>query len=426
MNTTLSRIAGTAALLAASCLGDLHAQSQQLLGITQNFPLIQQHDQGACVVNQRCQLPFAVPPGALAGASAWDATRSVLWVSTGFTLSAWEDDNCNPVCPPQPSPLPGQVSGLAIFERAGALFEMDINGNILQYQLACPPVPGQACQINSLLPNAFVFTALASDDLRQLLFIGCTNPVTGANAIQVASLSDPCNPFAIFQMGSCPSPGGPIALFGPLTGLAADSCKQVVYATDGVQIQELTYAIPALPPSIGFLLSGCCQLSTSISTPLDPYAGLAIRPLRARRLGQPCSSGACAPCLPRLVERSDPVLGNPNYGVSLVNAPGDSIAWIAFNVGSCSMPGVPAPPLCAPLLVPVNNSLAIFGAVGTGGTPGNCDGAANVNGGLPLNPVLCGIEFSAQAGIFCFGNATGTVGDGTAVTSCRTTVLQGL
>lgn len=418
LHSTLPLTFLAAAALATA--GSLSAQSQQLLGMTQNIPAVQQHDQGACQPTQLCPLPFAPAPF-LAGASAWDGTNSWLWVTDGFNLGAVEENNCIPVCPPQPSILPAPTSGLAVFERAQLLYELDLAGNIAQYQLGCPLVPGPVCTINSLLNPAFQFTSLASDDARDLLFIGCTEPTSGANVIQIASLSNPCNPFAIFQMGACPTTTAPG--FRLLTGLAADSCKQVLYATDGFTTQELVYNIPGPPPTIGFMLVNCCSLLPTLPTvPLDPYAGLAIKPLPARRVGQPCATGACLPCVPQIQELSDPVLGNPAYTVAMVNAPANATGWLGFNLGTCSAPGTPIPPFCAPILLPLTATFTLVGPVGTGGTPGNCDGTVSSTGPIPLNPALCGLQFSAQGIVFC-ANAAGT---GTAVTSCMTTTFQGL
>lgn len=410
-------------LLAASALAAfLPAQSPgaRLLGLTQNTPLIQQHSMPSCNLGPQCPVPLSAPPF-LAGASAWDGTSQSLWVSDGFLLMNFQPDACTPVCAtPTTSILPVPTSGLTTVESLNTLFEMDLAGNIVQWQLGCSPIPGPICTIASPLPPSFRFTALAADDVRGLLFIGAADPAAAANVILVSDIANPCNPFAVYSVTPC-SPNQPLRA---LTGLAAESCSSSLYLTDGFTTQVLNYTlIPGAPPTVNFGITGCCSL-VPFAPVAEPYAGLAIRPRPGGVSGNTCSTGACLPCNPQLVELSDPILGNPAYTVALVNAPSNSIAWIGFNLGTCSGPGTIIPPFCGPILLPLTPSLSLLGPVATGGTPFNCDGFVSSTGPVPLNPALCGLPFSAQAIIFC--PATPIALGGTSVTGCLTTAFQGL
>lgn len=407
-----------AASIAAGALATMvstqatQAQSQRFLGLTQVGPLVQQHNQLGCNLGPQCPVPLSAPPF-LAGASAWDGTSKTLWLSDGATLSSWDPDTCSIVCPPIPSLSSAPTSGLTVVEASNTLYELDQSGVIQQWNLGCPLTPGPACTVASIIGSGWRYTSLAADELAGLMFIGAADPVTGNSIIQVSQLATPCNPFSVIQLSPCGS--APLRL---LTGLVTDNCAGTLYATDGYQTVEINYTFSAFPTiNFTYLQAGCCSLLPFTPTAL-PYAGLAIRPRPAGITGNPCSTGACLPCVPQIIEESDPIIGNPSYTISMVNAPGGAIAWVGFNLGGCTG-FTTIPPFCAPLRLPISGSLTIIGPVGTGGTVGSCDGIVSSTGPIPLNPALCGVPFSAQGLVFCPSG-------GTAVTGCMTTAFQGL
>ena len=120
----------TAFALVPSCLvaqaGGVAPDSSVVLGMTQTTPQIVRH----VVSNTGCQSQVCGLPGSglavsrqpgLAGASAWDARQSRMWVSNGTSLGLVTDGDqvaCGLDCQPFPAPLPAPgevVTGLDFF-----------------------------------------------------------------------------------------------------------------------------------------------------------------------------------------------------------------------------------------------------------------------------------------------------------------------
>jgi hypothetical protein len=90
----------------------------------------------------------------------------------------------------------------------------------------------------------------------------------------------------------------------------------------------------------------------------------------------------------------EPFVGNAAFTLDLANAPGGTFAFAFLNIGACGPP-VFSPPLCAGIRVPLSPPPVGFPS-GTGGTPGLCNGAVNLNLPIPNNWALCGLPLCSQ------------------------------
>lgn len=391
------------------------AQTQpHLVGITRNTPQLHHRDHANCTVLANCPplgFPNAVTLPPYAGGTAWDPTRSGAWITNGQVL-AKVDDNCNYVCPLVPILFPNPntvITGLEVVESLTELWMTDNTGMLHRYTLGCPPFPIGACN-TGLVPQQpnWSTSGLAVDEGLGLVFIAYADFVTQTNLIVVSQLANPCVPLQRIPVAApCTIP------FRAITGLAVNWCARVLYATDGVNTIGMDYA-PGFP--LVTINNTTCCLPNGVT---EPMIGLAVRPGRPTRFGQPCASGACLPCAMTHQLINDPNLGNFQFALSVNNAPSGSLAWVLIGAGPCTAPGTVVPPLCGPVFLPtVLGSLGPMPAIGTGG----CTGNAVFNMGLPVIPSLCGQIISSQGVAICSA-ATGAIG--TAVSNCLTFQLQG-
>lgn len=413
MQSTLTSVVAFA-LVAAHVLP---AQSPpNLIGLGRNVPRIHQHDHLACAPLPGCFAPGMppAPPLPYAGGTAWDPTRSRVWVSSGFALAAYDMNGCAVACPPAPCPTssPNAVcTGLAFVESLNQLWVLDSFGVLVQCAAGCPPTPVAQCTTGLAMPAVGVWpTGVAVDEGNRLVFYSTTDFATGQSWLHVATMANPCTILQTERVRPCSPTSGPFSV----TGLAVDWCRRSLWLTDGNSTMPVSYSLP--PGPLVFSFGNCCNWA--IGPVADPLIGLDVRPGGATQLGAPCSSGACAPCPMTHTLRNDPNLGNASFALGLDNAPSGALSWCAIGLGPCMAPGTALPPLCGPIHLPM-----IAGTIGATptGPGGPCGGSATYPLPLPPLPSLCGTVLSSQCIVLC--TAPGAFGF--AMSPCLTFRLQG-
>ncbi|MBM4062641.1 MAG: hypothetical protein FJ265_16320 [Planctomycetes bacterium] len=383
-----------------------------LVGLTRFTPNLRHIDHWACLPMGQCPVPMptpiVLPP--YAGGTAWDPVTSGAWVTNGLQL-AKVDDHCAVQCPPMVIPMPGLnavATGLDVVERQNRLLILDSMGLLHTFTNTCPPNPIATCNTGLAggLPQRFT-SGLAVDEGLGLVFMAYCDFTTGANSIAVSLLANPCQVLCHLTPPPCPT------AFGPITGLAVNWARRILYATDGNNTMAMGYA-PSPIGCVQIVSVNCCNLPVAA----DPLVGLAVRPGRASSMGQPCGNGACLPCPMNHRLGNDPNLGNAFFRLDLDQAPTGSLAWCLIGAAPCSVPGVLVPPLCGPVFaLPVLGSLGPNPTIGIG----QCSGSTSFAFPLPLNPGLAGWTLSSQCVALC---VTGAI-QGTAVSNCLSFVLQG-
>ena len=402
-----------AAAAAAAAVQGLPAQTPvRLVGITDTTPLLVVQDPATCNAT-RCPPGFA-PALAhpAAGGTAHDSRSGSVWVSNGALLARFELD-CKASCPAVPAPsLIGPnafVTGLACNERQGILFMTQHPPAITTLKATCPVPQGTTCR-PTYVPTGHVIGGAATSDLLDLLFVSTSDFSAAAgpsNMVYVSRQGDPCNAFCRFEVKTC----GTAAAIGPITGLAFDDCKRVLYATDGMRTAAMHFDLA----SCAVRPLQCCPNPAG-----ERLIGLCLVPSKATSLGKSCNARPCPAC-PAMahVTNGDPALGNVAFALQLQDAPANAQAIMLLNVGPCTAPGVLSPPLCAPLLVPPAG-WAVVGPLGTGGV-GGCTGSASIGLPIPLNASLCGWTLSSQYLVVC----SSPVGVGFGTSNCLSWTISG-
>ena len=339
-----------------------------------------------------------------AGGTAYDARHQTVWASDGVGLAEYLLDpkkvcgtRCQPFRAARLSSI-ARVSGLAHSERNGKLIQLATSpgaAEITTYNND-GPCPGRSTACRVIIPANALAAGLAHDEVTDRLFIAVSipNATNGWDTeIWVSQASSPCQILCKQPLFSCTA--------SLVTGLAYESCKKRLYATDGAVTQSFTVIDAG---TCQFQLGGCCKKQLS-----PTYRGLAVVPgWKQALVGKPCSSKPCVSC-PNISIGSygDPALGS-TFQVNLNNAPVGSTAWLFGKVGTCGagiqlsapfcgiMYGDPGQILLPPL--PASGSFA-------------CDGNAAWNLQIPTNPGLCGLNLCMQ---WCFAcpSATSVVGLG--------------
>lgn len=384
----------------------LAAQSQpRLIGFTQLMNNLKTNT--STCATQQCAVPgVPVPPSPIAGGTAYDANRGAVWMTNGFVLGMFDPLNCAPLCPPFAlGPILGNAlaTGLALNENKGIMFLSDNMDRIHVLKPACPMLPGNVCSLVGVLPAGYKVGGIASDDVNSLLFYAASDwsAAVPNTIVYVAPQNAPCAPICKFQV-----PNGCIGLtLGHITGVAYQCCRDIVWLTDG----RLSMGLAFSKANCSVQLLTCCAMPGN-----DRYVGLCIEPSHPATVGSSCTAPNCAPCATMAHDHvGDPTLGNPSFGLRLVNAPANASSLLVLNLGACNPPGIPIGIFCGPLLVPLAPTSPITVLMPTGGTTG-CTGGGTLNLAIPLNPFFCGITLSSQFLIVCPSAA----GIGTGVSNC--------
>ncbi|MCB9877866.1 MAG: hypothetical protein H6835_09720 [Planctomycetes bacterium] len=128
-----------------------------------------------------------------------------------------------------------------------------------------------------------------------------------------------------------------------------------------------------------------------------PIADFSMTPLRWRSLGSSCTDAACGSCpTTALTPSGEALAGNANFGMSIDNAPANSVSATFASLGTASPS--PIPLFCGDVLLssPVLN-LGIALLAGNAG----CDGSGSLAVPLPNQPGVFGTFVTAQAITLC-------------------------
>jgi hypothetical protein len=401
-----------AALLLASA--PIAAQTApELVGLARGAPApILRQNPSTCVI-RGCPTSLATVAARPAGGTAYDASRSAVWVSEGILLSAVDPVACREVCAPHALPTTSlaRITGLAINDSEGVLVVTDADNVITQYKLDCPVTALAArCDASTVVPASHTIGGVATDDLLDLVIYSSSDfsgLATPGNTMYVARRADPCNPLCQFDVPACGS-----SRLGPITGVAFDPCDRIVWATDGQLTVglRLSNATPCAVQEVQ-----CCQSTATAAG----YIGLCVVPSRPTAVGQSCTNLGCPSC-PSMahVATGDPALGNASFTLDLVDAPRGTRAALWIAGGACTPPGLRILPFCGPILVPLMPPPIVIN-VGTG--PGlGCGGGFRVAVPIPLDRSLCGATLSSQ----CFGICS-NLAPGTLVSNCLSWTITG-
>ncbi|MCA8951597.1 MAG: hypothetical protein KDE27_18970, partial [Planctomycetes bacterium] len=265
-----------------------------------------------------------------------------------------------------------------------------------------------------------VTSGLAADESRGLLFVSHTDFVGNDNRIAVIHRPTSCTPFVVGQLPQCTGTATP---FGAVRGLAIDSCRHTLYATDGVRLMRVGYTFNLAAMTIVWSTPQCCPL---LSTNLDPFVGLALQPNPGVPAGHACNNGSCRPCPMEHTLLTGPVLGNPNLLLHLDGAQDNTWTWLGLGYGSCGNNGPVLPPLCGPVLLGGFSAATppiVAGPYPVSGT-GPCGGSATVVVNFPYDPAFCNSDWSSQFISLCPGNSS-TSPFGTAMSNCLSWTVIG-
>lgn len=395
----------------------LFAQTQpRLIGVATNPALAAaqnlRQDMATCLTKV-CTVPLPPPPTPNAGGTAYDASLAAVWETTGLIIGLFDPNTCAPICPPFPiSPLINNnvATGLALNESTRTLWVSDNTNRIYQFGRAvtapCNLIPITSCP-TPFIPAGMTIGGLATSDVQNLVYYSASVFGGGPpnNIVYIANQNTPCAPICKFPLQGC----GPVAL-GPITGLAYDDCKGVMWATDGFTEVAVIVGPPNCVPNV----VQCCQVPGP-----ERYIGLCIQPSQAVPTGVSCTAPPCPIC-PTMTHNTigDPALGNPFFALTLDNAPAGVPSLLCINAGACLAAGIPIPPFCGPLRVALPGIITL--GFPTGGGVG-CSGQVTVGVPVPLNPALCGIPLSSQFLVVCPTAAL----VGTGVSNCLSWMVSG-
>ena len=399
------------ALLPALCPLGRAQTAPGLLGLTRTTPVLLWQDPAACTT-QRClpAMPNAAGVPAFAGGTAWDPTRSAVWVTNGKQLGLFAAATCTTLCPPFALPMPDPATGLAFLRSRGLLLVSDAQNRLTVCKPACGTLTVQnQCQAFSPGANQFVIGGLAVSEVRDLVFYAASNwlpTVPPGPTLFVAKPATPCQYFCKIAIPACAT-----ASLGPISGAAYDECGDLVWVTDG----QVAVALRCNLTTCTAQVAACCRLPTVA----EPWIGLCMQPSPPLSSGQSCTAPACPSC-PALRHGllGDPVLGNPSFALQLAGAPANAQAFVVLNIGRCGG-GLTLPPFCGPLLVPLQPSPLLLGGFPTGGSIA-CTGTAVAGLPIPPNPAFCGAVLSSQYLALCPAAA----GFGTAVSNCLSWTIE--
>lgn len=408
-------------LLAIAFLPALSAQTAPgLVAFTRNsFPAVIK------VNTTTCQLIRCVPvfPSALglpawSGGTAYDPTAGGTWITNGTKLGLVTESSCSVLC--QNMNVPGistaaVATGLAYNEITKTLFVSDDQNLIHTVAVAgCTLTVTTSCQTWPVSANNPTIGGLATDDIQGLIFYtGSMWSATGPanNTLFIAKQSTPCQTICKIPVPNCTTLPNPL---GPITGLAHDCCKKVLWATDGYSIVGFSYNLTACTAQV----ISCC-------TPVNPNGqimGLDTLPSLPQSKDQSTTGASCiAPPCPACslmvqVMNGSPTIGNPAFSLELQNAPAGVNGVFVLNAGPC---GAGVPFGCGQIFVPLLGWIAL-GPLPTGGTVG-CTGGSTLTFSLAPNPAFCGIVLSSQFAVICTTPTT----FGTGLSNCLSFSISG-
>lgn len=370
-------------------------------------PLILQTNHAACTQLGSCAttLPANLLPY-WPGGSAYDSGTTSAWATTGAVLARYDVNTCAVNCGPLPCPRSAgsQATGLDIHDGLNQLWTIDSLGIITRSTNNC--ALGFITSHNTGLtlgPGPTATTGITIDELRGLVFYSTANFAGGSGTIYVAPLANPGAWYQSVPVTDC--------FNNPqlITGLAVDAANSRLYWTDGRGTIDWTYTVSG--GIVTFTMGTCCIQATPFQ---EPLTDLSIRWGGARSAGVPCANGACPPCPMQHTLRNAPLLGTTlQLGLDL--GPTSTPIWNVLSIGVCSG-GTVAPPVCGPVLVPLNPTTVTLPFLVT--NPGvGCTGSVTFLFPLPALPSLVGLPMASQ----CIGLCPPT---GTTLSNCLSFFLQ--
>ena len=347
-----------------------------------------------CKLVKKCPKVLGTASTAWAGGTGYDPRFQAVWSSDGINMELRGIKACNPICRGTAVRVLGatsRVSGLAVNDSRSRLFQLEtIPGTfaIVTYNIRSPKkdcfVRTAACKANTLTQRGLA-TGLAYDETRDVIYIATSEATsTGfAHFILVVRAASPCKIVCKWQI-----PGTCLTSKTIVTGLAYDDCTSpMLYVTNGINHLEVAVGSAT---SCSFKAGKCCTAS-------GRYRGLALIPgWTIRHVGKPCLTKPCLNCNQMHMSTfgGDPSLGNPAFGVELVQAPAGSLAGMFLRIGGCNA-GFPY--LCGSFhAFPFHAGPIILPITGSG-----CNGRAAINLPVPANNVFCGLRICFQSIVVC-------------------------
>lgn len=335
-----------------------------------------------------------------AGGLAYNGANASVWQTQGTRMAEHAIGTCDLLCS---SPAELQLgagslaTGLAISEAAATLYQLESlpgMGALHQWSIAqCPPTVFASCRF-ALPTNRHIAGSVTVDRKNGWILYAASifgpAPAGPQNTILVAQLTDPCNIVCTFPVLAC----NPTAPLGAITGLAFDDCDELLYVTDGTK--TLSMRRTALQPC-SYQPVACCLIGPAGN---QSWAGIDIEAVHPVALGQSCLGGNCPNCGNlALVAHGDPNVGNPDFGISIVNGPVGGRAFLAFNVGRCTPQNLPI--FCGPFYPDIGALPPVIIGLGVlnGGAP--CDGSIRSRIAVPLDFSLCGGALCFQGIVLC-------------------------
>jgi hypothetical protein len=393
MNSSLTTRVATLATFFVP--GLIQAQSPQALigGANSGTPFMQR--QIYCnPATSLCSPILGVPANAYAGGTAYEPGRQIIWDTDGLRLTGvrvLSNPPCRPLCTPIGVPgLPatGFATGLAYDDNTSILYVLTSTPEILTLTTpattACPVFQSR-CSLTGVFPTSHQPGGLAFSEKHRAIFYSASDFSGGAanNVVFIAPVTSVCAPLCKFTLPGCPG-----FVLGPITGMAYDDGRNILYLTDGKVIQRLVI-VPGgnCQPQ----LVDCCTAPV-----LAPYYGLEIEPSHVTSTGTACTSAPCPTCASMLFGAlGDPTVGNASFAMNLTNAPASGILLAYMGVGSCTA-GIPV--ICGmfhPSLAPI-----YLGNVPISGTP-TCGGTATFPLPIPNAYFLIGLDVCVQGLVVC-------------------------
>lgn len=329
-----------------------------------------------------------------AGGTAWDSARQAVWVSDGTAIAAYSLPDCKQLCLAKAQIMDSKavVTGLAVLDSGRRLLQLESAFGYVglrSYDIrGCPPVPlrdGCSLQIQS---NA-IAAGLAYDEARDLVYFTESFPafVGWISSVHVARAGNKCKPVCKFGLRSC---GTPAQGWGPVHGLAYQSCSKRLYASDG-QLTSTTSMDDPLNCRITHL--SCCARQAN-----GAYRGLAVIPGWSRKtVGTSCLPKGCPFCQNMKASLAgEPSIGNPGFGFRIEGGPSQSFGLLILGAGCGAGIQLPFCGSLYPLLAPPPLFSPPVQLAGN-----QCAASAHLPVPLPPAGGLCGLQLCCQWAVFC-------------------------
>jgi len=326
-----------------------------------------------------------------AGGTAYDPRHQSVWISDGTTIAEVQLSDGKTRCSFKAQLMNSSavVSGMAIADKGRRLIQLETMqsyGAIRSYSLTnCPPTPlRDGCTIS--VPKGYYTGGLAYDEVLDLVYYTVTQPgfQVPQNTLHVADNTNRCKSICSLKLAGC------VHFFGTdVTGLAYDACSKTLYATTGAGTMPFRVGDPR---KCEFKAGTCC-----IKQSTGSYRGLAVVPGWTQlKKGTSCITKGCPFCssLDNRLYGGAPSLGNPDFGVEVVNGPTGALAILGVGLSTC---GKGTPFLCGNLWLPQNFILVFPGTL----SGNQCAAGLKVPLPVPTNAQLCGQRICLQWLVAC-------------------------